>query len=265
MVTGENVNTTVGERVKLERKEEISIIILNRPEAMNALDIKMLQELEDMLVGIGKDHRTRAIIITGGANFCAGADINELKEMHPEEAEIFSRLGHNVFNLLENIGKPVIAAINGYALGGGCELALACDIRIAGDNAKFGQPEVDLGLIPGFGATQRLTRLVGIGWAKEIILSGRTVDVIEAESIGLLHSVVDEDKVMEKAEETAKVLAQKSPLAIKMAKNLINKNQDIKKGLEVETISFSECFASEDHVEGINAFMEKRRPKFKGS
>ncbi|VVB89675.1 3-hydroxypropionyl-coenzyme A dehydratase [uncultured archaeon] len=254
-----------GEQVKVERKEEISIIILNRPETMNALDTEMFQELRDVLTGLGKDSRTRAIIITGCINFCAGADINELKEMHPIEAEVFSRLGHNVFDLLENIGKPVIAAINGYALGGGCELALACDIRIAGDNAKFGQPEVNLGLIPGFGATQRLTRLVGIGWAKELILSGRTIDVIEAESIGLVNSVVDDDKVMDKAEETAKVLAQKSPLAIKMAKNLINKNLDIKKGLEVEAISFSECFASEDHVEGINAFLEKRRPKFKGS
>lgn len=256
---------TTGERIKVERKEKIGIIILNRPDAMNALDTKMFQELGDALIGLGKDNRTKVIIITGGKNFCAGADINELKEMHPVEAEVFSRLGHNVFDLLENTGKPVVAAINGYALGGGCELALACDIRIAGDNAKFGQPEVNLGLIPGFGATQRLTRLVGIGWAKELILSGRTIDVIEAESIGLVNSVVDDDKVMDKAEEMAKALAQKSPLAIKMAKNLINKNLDIKKGLEVETISFSECFASEDHVEGINAFLEKRKPKFKGS
>lgn len=256
---------TTGERIKVERKDEIGIIILNRQETMNGLDTKMLQELRDALTGLGKDNRTRVIIITGGINFCAGADINELKEMHPVEAEVFSRLGQNVFNLLENIGKPVVAAINGYALGGGCELALACDIRIAGDNAKFGQPEANLGLIPGFGATQRLTRLVGIGWAKELILSGRTIDVIEAESIGLVNSVVDDAKVMDKAEETAKVLAQKSPLAIKMAKTLINKNLDIKKGLEVETISFSECFASEDHVECINAFLEKRRPKFKGS
>jgi enoyl-CoA hydratase len=253
------------ERVKVERNKEIGIITLNRPETMNALDTEMFQELREVLTGLGKDNRTNVIIITGGTNFCAGADINELKGMSPVEAEVFSRLGHNVFDLLENIGKPVIAAINGYALGGGCELALACDIRIAGDNAKFGQPEVGLGLIPGFGATQRLTRLVGIGWAKEIILSGRTIDVIEAESIGLVNSVVDDDKVMDKAEEMAKALAQKSPLAIKMAKDLINKNLDIKKGLEVETISFSECFASDDHTEGINAFLEKRRPKFKGS
>ncbi len=152
---------TTGERIKVERKEEIGIIILNRPDAMNALDTKMFQELGDALTGLGKDNRTRVIIITGGKNFCAGADINELKEMHPVEAEVFSRLGHNVFDLLESTGKPVVAAINGYALGGGCELALACDIRIAGDSAKFGQPEVNLGLIPGFGATQRLTRLVG--------------------------------------------------------------------------------------------------------
>jgi enoyl-CoA hydratase len=253
------------ERIKVERNKEIGIITLNRPETMNALDTEMFQELREVLTDLGTDNRTKVIIITGGTNFCAGADINELKGMSPVEAEVFSRLGHNVFDLLENIGKPVVAAINGYALGGGCELALACDIRIAGDDAKLGQPEVSLGLIPGFGATQRLTRLVGIGWAKEIILSGRTIDAIEAESIGLVNSVVDNDKMMDKAEEMAKAMSQKSPLAIKMAKSLINKNLDIKAGLEMEVISFSECFASDDHAEGINAFLEKRRPKFKGS
>lgn len=255
---------TTGERIKVERKEEIGIIILNRPDAMNALDTKMFQELGDALTGLGKDNRTRVIIITGGKNFCAGADINELKEMHPVEAEVFSRLGHNVFDLLESTGKPVVAAINGYALGGGCELALACDIRIACEDAKFGQPEVNLGLIPGFGATQRLPRLVGIGKAKEMILTGRTIDAKEAEAIGLVNKVVKEGELMEKALEIARIIAQKGPVAVKLAKKLINENQEIKEGLEREIVSFSECFNTRDHREGINAFLEKRKPVFKG-
>ncbi|MCZ7391709.1 MAG: enoyl-CoA hydratase-related protein, partial [Candidatus Methanoperedens sp.] len=178
--------------------------------------------------------------------------------------EVFSRLGHKVFNRVENMEKPVIAAVKGYALGGGCELALACDLRIAGDSAKLGLPEINLGLIPGFGGTQRLTRLVGIGNAKEMIFTGRSIDAKEALSIGLVNSLVNDEELMDKAVEMATVLAQKSPINIKIAKSLINKNLEIKKGLEMEMVSFSECFASEDHLEGINAFLEKRKPGFKG-
>ena len=230
----------------------------------NILDTITLQELEKGLTELENDEKIRAIIITGGENFSAGANIKELKEMHPDEADAFSRLGHKVCDHIENMVKPVIAAVNGYVLGGGCEIALACDIRIAGENAKFGQPEINIGLIPGFGATQRLTRLLGIGRAKELILTGRIIDAIEAESIGLTSMVVDDDKLMDKAEEIAKALAQKSPITIKIAKSLINKNLDIKKGLEMEIVSFSDCFASRDHMEGINAFLEKRKPEFKG-
>jgi enoyl-CoA hydratase len=250
--------------IEIERKKEIGIINLNRPHAMNILDTITLKELEKGLIELENDEQIRAIIITGGENFSAGANIKELKEMHPDEAEAFSRLGQKVCDHIESLGKPVIAAVKGYALGGGCEIALACDIRIAGESAKFGQPEINIGLIPGFGATQRLKRLLGVGWAKELILTGRIIDALEAESIGLANIVVDDGKLMDRAEEIAKVLAQKSPLTIKIIKSLINEDQDIKKGLEMEMVSFSELFASMDHMEGINAFLEKRKPEFMG-
>ncbi len=256
--------STGNEYIKAEKKKEIGIILFNRPEAMNILDTKMLQELGDFLTELENDEQIRAIIITGGKNFCAGANIKELKEKHPEEAEAFSRLGHKVCNQLENMEKPLIAAINGYALGGGCELALACDIRIASESARFGLPELNLGLIPGFGGTQRLSRLVGIGKAKEMIFTGRIIDAEEAESTGIANKVVKDEELMEKAEEMAQVIAEKSPITIKMAKILINKNQEIKRGLEMEIVSFSECFKTQDHIEGINAFLEKRKPVFKG-
>ena len=255
---------STGNEIKIEKRKEIGIITLNKP-VMNILDTKMLVELEDSLNEFETDEQVRALVITGEKNFCAGANIKELKEKHPEEAEVFSRLGHKVFNQVENMGKPVVAAVSGYALGGGCELALACDIRIASENAKFGLPEVNIGLIPGFGGTQRLTRLVGIGKAKELILTGKIIDAKEAEAIGLVNKVVRDEELMGKAEEMAQVLAEKSPITVKIAKNLINRNQEIKKGLEVEIVSFSECFASEDHLEGINAFLEKRKPNFKGT
>ncbi len=256
--------STGNEYIKAEKKKEIGIILFNRPEAMNILDTKMLQELGDFLTELENDEQIRAIIITGGKNFCAGANIKELKEKHPEEAEAFSRLGHKVCNQVENMEKPVIAAVNGYALGGGCELALACDIRIAGKSAKFGLPELNLGLIPGFGGTQRLSRLVGIGKAKEIILTGKIIDAKEGESIGLVNKVVRDEELMREVEEVSLVLAQRSPITVKIAKGLINKNQEIKRGLEMEIVSFSECFETQDHIEGINAFLEKRKPVFKG-
>ncbi|MGB8216992.1 MAG: enoyl-CoA hydratase-related protein [Candidatus Methanoperedens sp.] len=255
---------TGNEIIKIEKKNEIGIITFNRPEVKNIMDTKMLQELEKSLAVLETDDEIRALIITGNKNFSAGADIKELKEKDPSDAEVFSRLGHNVCNHVENMGKPVIAAVSGYALGAGCEIALACDIRVAGMSSKFGQPEVNLGLIPGFGGTQRLARLVGIGLAKELILSGRIIDANEAGSIGLANNVVDDDKVLEKAEEIGNILAQKSPLVMKIAKSLINKNLDMKNGLEKEIFSFSECFRSQDHNEGINAFLEKRKPVFRG-
>ncbi len=256
--------STGNEHIKTERKNEIGYIILNRPEVMNILDAKTLKELGDSLTDLEKDKQIRAVIITGGKTFSAGVDIRVLKEKDPAGAEALSRLGHRIFNQIENMEKPTIAAVSGYVLGGGCEMALACDIRISGESARIGQPEVKIGIIPGFGGTQRLTRLVGIGKTKEMILTGRTVGAKEALSIGLVNRVVEDEELMDNAEKMAQVLAQKSPITIKMAKDLINKNQDIERGLEMEIDYFSECFASQDHIEGMNAFLEKRTPRFRG-
>ncbi len=256
--------STGNEHIKVEKKKEIGIITLNRPEARNALNRKMIQELGDALTELENDLQIRVIIITGNKDFCAGADIKEMHAIKPEEIEAFCRWGHKVFDKLEGMGKPVIAAITGFALGGGCELAIACDIRIAGESAKFGQPEVNLGLIPGFGGTQRLSRLVGIGKAKEMILTGEIINAKAAASIGLVNSVVKDEELMTKAEETAQVIAQKGPIAVKMAKTLINENQEITKGLEKEIEFFARCFTTQDRLEGIKAFLEKRKPRFKG-
>ncbi len=256
--------STGNEHIKVEKKKEIGIIALNRPEARNALNRKMIQELGNALTGLENDLQIRVIIITGNKDFCAGADIKEMHAIKPEEIETFCRWGHKVFDQLESMGKPVIAAITGFALGGGCELALACDIRIAGKGAKFGQPEVNLGLIPGFGGTQRLSRLVGVGKAKEMIFTGKIIDAKEAESIGLVNRVVKDEELMIAAEEMAQVIAQKAPIAVKMAKALINENQGIEKGLEKEIDFFAQCFTTQDRLEGMNAFLEKRKPQFKG-
>lgn len=256
--------STGNEHIKVEKKKEIGIIALNRPEARNALNRKMIQELGDALTELENAPQIRVIIIAGNKDFCAGADIKEMNAIKPEEIEAFCRWGHKVFDKLEGMGKPVIAAITGFALGGGCELALACDIRIAGESAKFGQPEVNLGLIPGFGGTQRLSRLVGIGKAKEIILTGEIINAKEAASIGLVNRVEKDEELLAKAEEIAQIIAQKGPIAVKMAKTLINENQEIKEGLEKEINLFAQCFATQDRLEGINAFLEKRKPKFKG-
>lgn len=255
---------TGNEHITLEKKKEIGIITINRPEARNALNRKMIQELGDALTGLENNPQVRSIIITGNKDFCAGADIKEMNTIKPEEIESFCRWGHKVFNQLEGMGKPVIAAITGFAIGGGCELALACDIRIASEGAKFGQPEVNFGLIPGFGGTQRLSRLVGVGKAKEMILTGEIINAKEAASIGLVNRVEKDEELMAKAEKIAQVIAQKGPLAMKMAKALINENQEIKEGLEKEIAFFSKCFATQDRLEGINAFLEKRKTKFKG-
>ncbi|HHT9123171.1 MAG TPA: enoyl-CoA hydratase/isomerase family protein [Candidatus Wunengus sp. YC63] len=257
--------STGNEHIKVEKKKEIGIITLNRPEARNALNRKMIQELGDALTELENDLQIRVIIITGNKDFCAGADIKEMHAIKPEEIEAFCSWGHKVFDKLEGMGKPVIAAITGFALGGGCELALACDIRIAGESAQFGQPEVNLGLIPGFGGTQRLSRLVGIGKAKEIILTGEIINAKEAASIGLVNSVVKDEELLAKAEEMAQIIAQKAPIAIKMAKTLINENQEIEEGLNKEITLFARCFSTQDHLEGMNAFLEKRKPRFKGT
>lgn len=255
---------STNERARMETNNGVSLITLCRPEVLNVLDTETLRELGGILNRLKDDQEVRAVIITGEKHFCAGADIRELKDKDPAEAEGFSRLGHSVFSAIEEMGKPVIAAICGYALGGGCEMALACDIRISGEGVKIGQPEINLGIIPGFGATYRLARLVGIAMAKEIILTGKVLGAGEAQAMGLLNQVVKDEEVIKTAEELAFLLTKKSPLALKAAKKVMNENQEVKKALESEVAAFSKCFTTEDHVEGIAAFLEKRAPKFKG-
>ncbi len=249
--------------LEINIEKGIAVLAINNPP-VNALSSELIAKLKLTLRELNQKADVKVLIITGsGKTFCAGADIKEMHAIKPEEIESFCRWGHKVFDKLEGMGKPVIAAITGFALGGGCELAIACDIRIAGESAKFGQPEVNLGLIPGFGGTQRLSRLVGVAKAKEMILTGKIIDAKEAESIGLVNRVVKDEELMTKAEEMAQVIAQKAPIAVKMAKKLINENQEITIGLEKEMNLFAQCFATQDRLEGINAFLEKRKPKFK--
>jgi enoyl-CoA hydratase len=256
---------TTGEGIRIEIKEGVGTITFARPELLNIFDTPFLIKLRDALVQIEKDDRIRVLILKGDTHFCAGADIKELKAKDAVSAQVFAELGHSICDRIENMQKPVIAAISGFALGAGCEIALSCDMRIAAETAKFGQPEVALGLIPGFGGTQRLTRLVGIGASKEMILTGRIIDAAEARSIGLINSVVRDEELLDKAEDTALLLAQKGPVAIKLAKRLINESQRIGGELEMEIAFFADCFATADHMEGISAFLEKRRPKFTGA
>ncbi|MEA5114775.1 MAG: enoyl-CoA hydratase-related protein [Geobacteraceae bacterium] len=245
-----------------ERKNRIRTLTLNRIGTRNALDSAMLRFLDEALAACEGDEETRAVIITGSGNFCAGADIRELDRMNEEQAKEFIRMGNSVLRRIETLSKVVIAAVAGHAMGGGCELALACDIRIAGESARFGLPEVSLGLIPGFGGTQRLGKLVGHGRARELILTGRTIDSREAVAIGLVSSVVDDRELPVRAQELAERLAQKSPHAQAAIKKLLMATSQLDKGLELEAAAFGNCFASQDRREGISAFIEKRHPVF---
>ena len=253
----------MNEIIKIEKKGMTGTIIMAHGP-MNILNTDMLQKLREALDGLEKDDTVRVAVLTGDRNFSAGADIREMRSKTPEEALAFSRLGHSVCGFIEKMGKPVIAAVRGHALGGGFEIALACDMRIADEGAKFGLPELDLGLIPGFGGTQRLPLLIGAAKAKELIFTGRTVEAKEAERLGLLTGVSKDGELMKDAEETAFVLAGKNPMTIRSVKRLINEGLRSGGGFEKEPIFFSQCFSSEDHLEGINAFLEKRKPIFKG-
>jgi enoyl-CoA hydratase len=240
---------------------------VDRQEAMNALDRPTLEELRDRLRELAEDAETRVVVLTGAGEraFVAGADIKYMSGLGVAEAKEWGALGHEAGRLLETMPKPTIAAINGFALGGGCELALACDIRYASPRAKLGQPEVNLGIIPGWGGTQRLARAVGIGVAKELIFTGRVVDADEALRIGLVNAV--HDPVLDKALETAQLLAAKSPTALRMMKELANRalGGDHAANLAAEGELFGELFESEDAKEGLAAFVEKREAQFRGA
>jgi enoyl-CoA hydratase len=250
--------------INVEREEAVALVTIDRQEAMNALDVSTLTELRDRLRELADDD-TRVVVLTGAGEkaFVAGADIKYMSGLDVDEAKDWGALGHEVGRLLETMPKPTIAAVNGFALGGGCEIALACDIRYAASGARLGQPEVNLGIIPGWGGTQRLARVCGLGIAKELIFTGRLVDAEEARRIGLVNAV--HDPVLDKARETAELLAAKSPIALRLMKDLANRalGGDHAKNLEAEGETFGELLSSEDAKEGMTAFVEKREPVFK--
>jgi enoyl-CoA hydratase len=252
--------------IDVSREGGVAVVTVDRQEALNALDVVSLTELRDRLQEVSGDESTRVVILTGAGEkaFVAGADIKYMSGLGVDEAKAWGALGHETGRLLETMPKPTIAAVNGFALGGGCELALACDLRYAASTAKLGQPEVNLGIIPGWGGTQRLARVCGLGVAKELIFTGRLVDAEEALRIGLVNAV--HDPVLEKAQETAALLASKSPVSLRLMKELANRalGGDHVANLNAEGEGFGELFSTEDAKEGLTAFVEKREPKFQG-
>ncbi len=252
--------------IQVEWEDAVAIVTIDRQEAMNALDVATLTELRDRLHELGDDDAARVVILTGAGEkaFVAGADIKYMSGLDVDQAKQWGALGHETGRLLETMPKPTIAAINGFALGGGCELAVACDIRYAASSAKLGQPEVNLGIIPGWGGTQRLARLSGPGVAKELIFTGRIIDAEEALRVGLVNAV--HDPVLDKAREVATSLASKSPISLRLMKELANRalGGDHRHNLEAEGETFGALFSSEDAKEGLTAFVEKRAPRFVG-
>ena len=255
------------ENVILKEENGIAEIIINRPKALNALNSETLKELGSIIDDIHVNDNIKAVILTGSGekSFVAGADIAQMSKLNSIEAAKFSRLAQNVFSKIENLPKLVIAAVNGFALGGGCELAMACDIRFASKKAKFGQPEVNLGILPSFGGTQRLPRLVGKGIAKELIFSTDMISANEAYRIGLANKVYEPEELLTKAKEFAQKVMTKSPVGVRLAKASINNGLDVdlEAGLKYEANSFGLCFSTEDQKEGMKAFLEKRKANFK--
>lgn len=263
---GKGVGRLNWSNLVFRRETNIGILSINRPDALNALNSSVLEELIQAIDMANKDEEVHVLILTGeGRAFVAGADIGEMKDMSPTDARKFAETGIDLFRKIELMEKPVIAAVNGFALGGGCELAMSCDIRIASEKAKFGQPEVGLGITPGFAGTQRLGRLVGIGRAKELIYTSDIIDADEAYRIGLVNKVVAPEELMGKAMEMAEKIASKSQLAVRYAKTAINRGMetDLDTAMAIEKDLFGLCFATEDQKEGMAAFLEKRKPNFK--
>ncbi|WP_296829533.1 short-chain-enoyl-CoA hydratase [uncultured Megasphaera sp.] len=246
----------------------IATITINRPKALNALNLDTVTELKDAIAKISVDKDVKVVVITGAGekSFVAGADIKEMATKTPAEGREWGQFGQNVFTEIENMPQPVIAAINGFCLGGGCELSCACDIRYASENAKFGQPEVGLGITPGFGGTQRLTRVVGRGQAKELIYTGGMIGAEEAKAIGLVNKVVPQEELMPAVLKLAGKIAKNAPVAVQLSKAAINRgiNCDVVTGIAYEAEVFGLCFSTHDQKEGMAAFVEKRKATFEG-
>lgn len=261
----EQLNGTT-ENIKLELENHILIVTMNRPKALNALNNQTLDELQEIAEMIKEDNDIYGVIITGeGRGFVAGADIVQMNPYKSEQGRTYAGYAQDTFNKIEALEKPVIAAVNGFALGGGCELALSCDIRIASDKAVFGQPEVTLGIMPCFGGTQRLPRLIGAGLAKEMIYTGRQVKAEEAKQIGLVNKVVSSEELLSAAKEMMENILKVSPIGIKYAKIAINKgsDMDLRNGLELEKDLVGLCFATDDKDVGMTAFLNKQKPAFR--
>lgn len=248
----------------VEKEQKIAVVTINRPQSLNALNSETIKELSEAFGNLENDSEVRCVILTGQGekSFVAGADIKEFSDFGTSQAEELARKGQeSLFNKIENLSKPVIAAVNGFALGGGLELAMSCHIRYASDNAKLGLPEVTLGLIPGYGGTQRLPKLVGKGLANEMIFSAKMVPAARAKEMGLVNEVFSQAELLEKAKELANTIAQNSPMGISKAIEAVNL-YDTDKGFETEIKAFGQLFEMEDKKEGVAAFLEKRKPSF---
>ena len=256
------------ETLLVEKENRICIVTINRPDKLNALNKTAKSELKGLFEDLKKDEHVDVVILTGSGekSFVAGTDIGELTKLDEKSGKEFAAGGQQVFARIEGLGKPVIAAVNGYALGGGLEIALACHIRLAAENARFGQPEVNLGIIPGYGGTQRLARQVGEAKAMEMILTGDHVTAQEAHRLGLVNAVVPQAELMTLAKKMASTIASKGQVAIRMALKAVHVTQEthLTEGLEVEASLFGLCCGTEDFKEGAQAFLEKRKPEFKG-
>jgi enoyl-CoA hydratase len=254
--------------LQVATNDRVAFVTINRPDKLNALNADCKRELAALFAALRQDHAVDAVILTGSGvkAFAAGTDIAELSGLTPATGKEFARGGQAVFDMIQHLGKPVIAAVNGYALGGGCELALACHLRVASENATFGQPEVGLGIIPGYGGTQRLPRLIGAARAAEMILTGQPIKAEEALRIGLVNRVVPQAGLLAESESLARTILSRGQLAVRMALKAINISMEMPpgEGLNVEASMFGECCGTSDFAEGVSAFLAKRKPVFTG-